>query len=56
MAIMKITITDRAGEMHNIDMMYESIAAARAARDQMLPLINWLMRESAILFYRIVIE
>lgn len=56
MATMNIIVCDSMVETHDIDMSYESIAAARAARDQMLPLINWLMRESAIWWYRIIIE
>ena len=54
--IMYIEIRDRDFKIHTMEMLYESFAAARAARDQMLPLLNWMMRETAIMWYRITIE
>lgn len=56
MVIMSIVIVDMACKRHKIDISYDSWSAARSARDHILPILNWMMREAIVFWYVVNVE
>ena len=56
MVIMSVSIVDLALKDHMIELSYDSWSAARVAREQILPILNWMMREAIIIIYVVNVE
>lgn len=56
MVIMSIEIVDLTLKNHKIELSYDSWAAARVAREQILSILNWMMREAIIIHYMVTME
>lgn len=56
MVIMSVEIVDLVEQEHKIDLSYDSWTAAGFAREQILSILNWMMREAIITYYVVTTE